>query len=110
MAAKTPVQEERERRIKSLDSSQLIDLYDRIKEREAIDGWDQGRAFEYLVIRAFHDQGFDVTWPYEVTGAPALNYSERSNRSTVLCMSTVCRFSSSRKTRDDGWSPVLCSG
>lgn len=45
----------------------LIALWERICEHEKIDGWADGRAFEYLVIRAFQIEGAPIRWPYQVT-------------------------------------------
>lgn len=38
-----------------------------IKKRKEVSGWAPGKAFEYLVIRAFALEGMDVRWPFEVT-------------------------------------------
>jgi hypothetical protein len=43
----------------------LVKLYDQIKSG-VTPGWDPGKAFEYLIIRAFELEGAKVAWPYTV--------------------------------------------
>jgi len=45
--------------IKSLQWDGLRSLWDNIEARNPI-GWDSGKAFEYLVIRAFELDGAEV--------------------------------------------------
>jgi hypothetical protein len=51
--------------IKSLHWDGLRLLWDQIESRNT-PGWDSGKAFEYLVLRAFELDGADVKWPYRV--------------------------------------------
>jgi len=44
----------------------LKKLWEQIKARNTPD-WDQGRAFEYLVIRMFELDDAEVRWPYKVS-------------------------------------------
>jgi hypothetical protein len=53
-------------RIRQLDWDGLHDLWDR-SARGPVPGWPPGRAFEYLVLRAFELDGATVRWPFEVT-------------------------------------------
>lgn len=55
------------RRISQLGDSGLLDLWNRIKERqtEAVN-WEPGKAFEYLILRAFELEGAEVRWPFSV--------------------------------------------
>jgi hypothetical protein len=55
-----------ERMILSLQWDGLRTLWDNIENRST-PGWDAGRAFEYLVLRAFQLDGAEVKWPYSVT-------------------------------------------
>jgi hypothetical protein len=44
----------------------LRKLWDAVKDRET-PGWEAGKAFEYLILRAFELDGARVRWPYPVT-------------------------------------------
>lgn len=54
-----------ENRIKSLQWDGLRFLWKDIEARDT-PGWDAGKAFEYLVLRAFELDGAEVKWPYRV--------------------------------------------
>jgi hypothetical protein len=54
-----------ERMIQSLQWDELRTLWDNIENRST-PGWDAGKAFEYLVLRAFQLDGAQVRWPYSV--------------------------------------------
>ncbi len=54
-----------ENQIKALDWVGLRQLYLQIEVRDT-PGWEPGKAFEYLVPRAFELDGAVVRWPYEV--------------------------------------------
>lgn len=45
----------------------LLRVWDDIKSERTIPGWDEGRAFEYMVIRAFQLEKTRVCWPFQVT-------------------------------------------
>ncbi|HVA50242.1 MAG TPA: restriction endonuclease [Pirellulales bacterium] len=60
-----PKTEEYEAAIGALDWTRLRDLWLAIKRRDT-PGWEPGKAFEYLVLRAFEHGGAQVTWPYSV--------------------------------------------
>lgn len=47
--------------------SDLLKVWNRIKSGGSVPEWSSGKAFEYLVIRAFEIEGLRVTYPYEVT-------------------------------------------
>ena len=53
-------------RIRLLDWDGLRDLWDR-SASGAAPGWPPGKAFEYLILRAFELDGATVRWPFEVT-------------------------------------------
>jgi hypothetical protein len=53
-------------RIRLLDWDGLRDLWDRMGHGPA-PGWPPGKAFEYLILRAFELDGATVRWPFEVT-------------------------------------------
>jgi Restriction endonuclease len=58
---------EYENRIKLLDWNGLRSLWDSIESRDtATADWDAGKAFEYLVLRAFELDGAKVKFPYTV--------------------------------------------
>ncbi|HKI37638.1 MAG TPA: restriction endonuclease [Gemmataceae bacterium] len=48
------------------DHAALMALWQRLLRNETLPGWDEGKAFEYLLLRAFEIEGAQVTWPYEV--------------------------------------------
>lgn len=45
----------------------LLTLWQEIQAGQPIPGWSPGKAFEYLVIAAFHLEQAEVRWPYAVT-------------------------------------------
>ncbi len=51
--------------IQSLQWDGLRSLWDNIETRNT-PGWDAGKAFEYLILRAFQLDGAKVRWPYRV--------------------------------------------
>ena len=51
--------------IAELDREGLLELWAQIQEGDT-PGWPPGKAFEYLVLRAFQLDGADVQWPYPV--------------------------------------------
>ena len=57
---------EYQQRIGSYDWPGLLDLWQSV-QRGDTPGWEPGRAFEYLVLRAFQLEGADVRWPYTVS-------------------------------------------
>lgn len=61
-----PSPTEYQRRVTQLDWKGLKELWEGIKQRRT-PGWEQGRAFEYLILRAFELDGAKIRWPYEVT-------------------------------------------
>lgn len=56
---------EYETRIRALGWNDLHALWDDIERRDT-PGWAAGKAFEYLVLRAFELDGAQVRWPYSV--------------------------------------------
>lgn len=51
--------------IRELDQQGLLELWERIKTGDT-PGWPPGRAFEYLVLRAFELEAAVVKWPFTV--------------------------------------------
>lgn len=60
-----PTAAEYTEKIRSLDRDGLRDLWRQI-ERGDTPGWEQGRAFEYLIMRAFQLEAHPVRFPYGV--------------------------------------------
>ena len=56
---------EAEAKIQAMDWAGLRDLWGKIQDGDTPD-WDAGRAFEYLILRAFQLDGALVRWPYHV--------------------------------------------
>ncbi len=44
----------------------LIRVWEKVKAKHLLAGWPPGRAFEYLVVRAFEIEGATVRWPFQV--------------------------------------------
>lgn len=61
-----PTREEYETRAQTLGWPELRVLWNQIKVRDT-PGWEPGKAFEYLVLRAFQLDGAEVRWPYPVS-------------------------------------------
>ena len=55
---------EYEQRILTYDWEQLLTLWEEIESRDT-PSWDAGKAFEYLVLRAFQLDQADVVHPYQ---------------------------------------------
>lgn len=60
-----PTNEAYEQIIAQYDHAGLLELW-RAIEGGNTPGWEPGRAFEYLVLRAFDLEGARVRWPYRV--------------------------------------------
>ena len=54
-----------EEKIQALQWDGLRSLWTQLNQRNT-PGWDAGKAFEYLVLRAFELDGADVRYPYSV--------------------------------------------
>jgi hypothetical protein len=52
--------------IKQLDHGGLLALWAQIRAR-ATPEWDEGKAFEYLILRAFELESAEVQYPFQVT-------------------------------------------
>ena len=61
-----PTASECESRIQELDWDGLRTLWDAIARRDTY-GWEEGRAFDYLVLRAFQLDRARIRWPYWVS-------------------------------------------
>jgi hypothetical protein len=61
MATETDYQQ----RIAAYGHTQLLTLWEEIQADDT-PGWEPGKAFEYLVIRAFELEGATVTYPFSV--------------------------------------------
>ncbi|MEA5140284.1 restriction endonuclease [Arcicella rigui] len=60
-----PTTEEYIRKIQLEDRSGLIRLWNQIIAKDTPD-WEKGKAFEFLILRAFELEGAIVKWPYSV--------------------------------------------
>jgi hypothetical protein len=56
---------EYEKKIAEYDSSGILDLWKAIETGDT-PGWADGKALEYLVLRAFQLEDAEVRWPYRV--------------------------------------------
>ena len=50
--------------VRSLGRNGLLNLWEQVKKGEGLEPWPQGKAFEYLILRAFELDGARVIWPY----------------------------------------------
>jgi hypothetical protein len=55
-----------EQKAKALTRKQARALWNKVQAGVPVPGWDAGKAFEFLVLRAFQLDGVEVTWPYRV--------------------------------------------
>jgi hypothetical protein len=62
-----PTEQEYEEAIAAYDAPQLVELWEEVQQSEEDDFWEDGKAFEYLIIRAFEIEGARVRWPYRVS-------------------------------------------
>lgn len=51
--------------IRGMDHGALVELWSQVKMRDTPE-WEPGRAFEYLVLRAFEIEGAEVRYPFQV--------------------------------------------
>ncbi len=70
--------------IKSLQWDGLRSLWHKIESRNTPE-WDAGKAFEYMVLRAFELDGADVKWPYRVK-----LFGKTLSKLMVLFIALVC--------------------
>lgn len=70
---------EMEREAKTWSRDDLLRIWARIKARQPIPGWPQGKPFEYLVVRAFDLEGLRIRWPYAVTYRQKLGIVEQND-------------------------------
>jgi len=57
---------EYEKAIAQYNRDDLLDLWKLIEKGREIPEWESGKAFEYLILRAFQIDGVQVRWPYDV--------------------------------------------
>ncbi|QRN96337.1 restriction endonuclease [Archangium violaceum] len=50
--------------VRSMGRAGLFDLWERVKKGEDLSPWSPGRAFEFLILRAFQLEGAQVIWPF----------------------------------------------
>lgn len=53
-------------RIQTFDHAAIVELWQAVRRNDTPD-WQAGRAFEYLVLRAFQIEGATVRYPYSVS-------------------------------------------
>ncbi|MCP4112380.1 MAG: restriction endonuclease [Desulfobacteraceae bacterium] len=84
--------------IKNCNREDLISLWKMIKSGNT-PGWPPGKAFEYLVLRAFQLDGSEVTWPYSVNIGESSEEVEQIDGVVYvkdICCIVECKDSSSR--------------
>lgn len=50
--------------VRSMSRIGLLDLWEQVKTGRDLAPWPRGKAFEYLILRAFELEGAEVIWPY----------------------------------------------
>ena len=60
------VEEANRSRISRFDGNDLLKLWHQIKAGQTEAIWKSGKAFEYLILRAFELEGAEVKWPFSV--------------------------------------------
>lgn len=68
-----PTEEENRLEIQKYGHNDLLELWRQITDEEVQPqqkfsgkSWDPGKAFEYLILRAFEFEGAEVRWPFSV--------------------------------------------
>jgi hypothetical protein len=56
---------EYQKRIEQYDEALILQLWEQISSKNTT-GWEPGKAFEYLILRAFQLKGAEVRYPYSV--------------------------------------------
>jgi len=57
----------------------LIRIWENLQARQPVKRWEAGKAFEYLVVRAFEIDGLRARWPYAVTYRQKLGIVEQND-------------------------------
>jgi len=60
-----PTTDDYVKKIKSLNQKDLTDLWNKIKSKNT-QGWDSGKAFEFLILRFFELEGAEIRYPFSV--------------------------------------------
>lgn len=63
-------EDEYKSRIRTMGWARLRAFHERLVAG-GVKGWDPGKAFEYLILRAFELEGAVVTWPYVIRLSPS---------------------------------------
>jgi hypothetical protein len=63
--ARVGSEDEYKARVRAMGWTRLRAFHNRLVQGR-VEGWEPGRAFEYLVLRAFELEGATVTWPYVI--------------------------------------------
>jgi hypothetical protein len=65
-----------EQTIQTMGWADLRDMWDKIQKGN-VTGWDSGKAFEYLIPRAFQLDGARIKWPYRISLHEEINRTDR---------------------------------
>jgi hypothetical protein len=60
-----PTEDDYRKNIQHATRDDLLQLWSKIQQRDT-PGWEPGKAFEYLVLRAFELDGARIRWPFSV--------------------------------------------
>lgn len=60
-----PKEQEYINKIESLDNEEVYSLFEKVLAENTPE-WPEGKALEYLVLRAFQLEGADVDWPFSI--------------------------------------------
>jgi hypothetical protein len=85
--------------IRTLDRLGLLRLWEWIQAGRPLDGWAEGKAFEYLILRAFELEEAQVVWPYFVSKFEQID-------GAVFVDGLSCLIESKHQTHVLGFGPI----
>ncbi|MDY7232074.1 restriction endonuclease [Hyalangium rubrum] len=85
--------------IRTLDRLGLLRLWDWLLEGKPVDGWAEGKAFEYLILRAFEVETAHVVWPYFVSRSEQID-------GAVFVDGMSCLVESKQQAHRLGFGPI----
>jgi hypothetical protein len=50
--------------VRAMGHAEVLDVLGSLVLKRKVEGWEPGRALEFLVLRAFELEGAEVVWPY----------------------------------------------
>ena len=105
--------EDYQAKIESLGYKDLLKLWQNIRDGTVAD-WPSGKAFEYLILRAFQLEEADVTYPYIVqlrdiasqSGLPDDNQTIEQIDGAIYCDGLNCLIEAKDQTKPVNVEPI----